>query len=387
MYGKYGADSLPRRGAMLFTEFERYHLTDQKRAKDKDHLRFLKRMSQGAKILMSDLLRYRKLGIEDLSSDFDIQNDKVSWKYAPILVADNRERIDIVARKAVLFAGDHETYTFRWKTDVGSWKNAPLLLHDKLNIQDSDPCFWQYFVCGADGFLTTNLNNNLGLANGTPVKLHSLTFGTDDQLQAVMSEIRNKPSGSVITLTEPPLAVNVAIPSLFDQKNAVSQKKKAQLDILQKLSVVKGETVIALPAMRSHTKPHEYTVHSLNGIGRVTTKEVFPYELAFGMTIHKAQGRTIPRVVLALAHRENAWTQMTYASIYVAMSRVKLSADMRIIYHDRGPRPGILGLKYVTNLRHCAHVMDYYAGFMATAPAIWDSTRSAAAKAARQIRI
>ena len=36
--------------------------------------------------------------------------------------------------------------------------------------------FLQYFVVGADAYLTYNLNPFLGLANGTPMKLHSLSF-------------------------------------------------------------------------------------------------------------------------------------------------------------------------------------------------------------------
>ena len=173
-YGQYGAPSLPRRGAELFTTFHRIHLTDQKRAKDKEHLGFLKRMSRGEQISMHDLRRYGRLPREDLHSSEagealpDNKSPKVSWKYAPVLVSSNRERIDIVYRKTLLSAKDHGTYVFGWKTDIGEWKNMSLIVPDRLDLHNSDPCFWQYFVAGADGFLTTNLNNNLGLTNETP---------------------------------------------------------------------------------------------------------------------------------------------------------------------------------------------------------------------------
>ena len=94
------------------------------------------------------------------------------------------------------------------------------------------------------------------------------------------------------------------------------------------------------------------------------------------MTVHKAQGRTIPKVALALAHR-----QMTYASIYVALSRVKLSDDIRILYHNSGPRPGVLGLQYNTQFKHCVHVLDYYSGFPKTDQGgIWNPALSLANK-------
>jgi Viral (Superfamily 1) RNA helicase len=137
--------------------------------------------------------------------------------------------------------------------------------------------------------------------------------------------------------------------------------------------------------MKGRTKYHGYAVNSWSGIGKVTTKDIFPYELAFAMTVHKAQGRTIPRVVLALAHRENSNNQMSYASIYVALSRVKLTSDLRIMYHDTGPRPGLLGLQYITHLKHCVHVLDYYNDFPRdTNGGLWNPRSSLAAKNIRQ---
>ena len=136
--------------------------------------------------------------------------------------------------------------------------------------------------------------------------------------------------------------------------------------------------------MKSRCKYHSYAVHSLTGVGKVKTRDLFPYELGFAMTVHKAQGRTIPRVVLALAHRDNANVQMKYASIYVALSRVKLAKHLRILSHNSGPRPGGLGLKYVTHLKHCVHVLDYYAGFdKQSQGGIWDPQASLRAKRLR----
>ena len=200
-------------------------------------------------------------------------------------------------------------------------------------------------------------------------------------MDIVLSEIANVFPGAVITLDEPPLAVNLTIPNSFNCKTTPSLKKQAQLMILQRHSLCSDETVIPLPIMCSRTKYHAYPVGSLSGIGKVHTKDIFPYELAFAMTVHRAQGRTIPKVVLALAHRDNSLTQMTYASIYVALSRVKLTSDLRILYHSCGPRPGILGLQYITHLRHCIHVLDYYTGFESSHHGgIWNPSKSLATK-------
>ena len=42
--------------------------------------------------------------------------------------------------------------------------------------------FWQCFVVRADAYLTYNLNSSLGFANGTPVKLHSLSFQSQQDM-------------------------------------------------------------------------------------------------------------------------------------------------------------------------------------------------------------
>ena len=241
------------------------------------------------------------------------------------------------------------------------------------------------FLPGADAFLTTNLNTNLGLANGTPIKLHSrLTFATREQLMAVRSQIRSLPPGSVVTLDEPPLSVNIEILSTFDSKTTPSAKKMAQIDILKKHSIVKGETIIPIPIMRTHCKTHAFSVHSTSGISKAHTRELFPFEMSFAMTVHKAQGRTIPRVVLALSHRDNAHSQMSCASTHVALSRVKHRDNLRILMHNSGPRPGILALKCITHLKHCIHVLDYYSGFPEkTQSGKWNSAKSLRAKQSR----
>ena len=101
------------------------------------------------------------------------------------------------------------------------------------------------------------------------------------------------------------------------------------------------------------------------------------------MTVHKAQGRTIPRVVLALSHRHNPQNQMTHASIYVALSRVEHSTDLKVLYHGTGTHPGRMGLDCVTDLNHCVHVLDYYEGFDQNGNGLWNAQNAITAKKLR----
>jgi hypothetical protein len=140
-------------------------------------------------------------------------------------VASNRERINIVHRKTLFFAQEKCTFAIRWRNDSKKWQNYPVLPAECTALQNTDPCFWQYFVPGADGFLTANLNNNLGPANGSPIKLHSLSFASEDQLETVLLQMHTLPVGAIITLEELPVAVNIQIPDTYDTKTDISDKK------------------------------------------------------------------------------------------------------------------------------------------------------------------
>ena len=113
-------------------------------------------------------------------------------------------------------------------------------------------------------------------------------------------------------------------------------------------------------------KWQHYTVqgHNAFSVGKVETSPTFTFELAFAMTVHKAQGRTISRVVLALSMHPLKTSRMSYASIFVAMTRVRHSDHLRLLYHNNGSNTGDVGVEYITTLRPDPHVLDYYAGFV-----------------------
>lgn len=68
--------------------------------------------------------------------------------------------------------------------------------------------------------------------------------------------------------------------------------------------------------------------------GGISSIELFPYDLGFSMTVHKAQGRTIYRVVIDLTDHPNSYGRMEYAAIFVAMSRVEMSDHIRLFEKD-----------------------------------------------------
>jgi len=244
---------------------------------------------------MNDLQKYKKLSPDDL------RDTNSPWAFAPILVASNKERIDICERKSLLFAKHHSSYVFKWKSNIVSWKNKPTNVGEVKAIEASNGCFWETFVPLADAFLTSNVNNDLGLANGSPVCMHSITFSSEDQLLSVQSMINLQDPGTEIILDFPPCSINVRIPETFDSKIKMSLKRKAQFSILKKHSLCSDAIVIPIK-QESYNKAHSFALQGSSlSLSRVETRNVFPIELAFAMTVHKAQGRTMPRVVLAVS--------------------------------------------------------------------------------------
>jgi len=54
---------------------------------------------------------------------------------------------------------------------------------------------------------------------------------------------------------------------------------------------------------------------------------------------------------------------MTFASIYVAFSRVKNPDDIRLLFHSPGGYPNYNELQYITELKPNKYTLAYYAGF------------------------
>lgn len=86
---RFKPSSLAYKGCLLFSKFLRFHLAQQKRSTDPNHNRFVKKLSLGHAIDLEDILQYKSL-----SSD-DICNEPELWKFAPILVGTNKERLNI----------------------------------------------------------------------------------------------------------------------------------------------------------------------------------------------------------------------------------------------------------------------------------------------------
>jgi hypothetical protein len=311
-----------RRGAQLFTNLDCYNLNGNPRAeKDPDHASYIARLHKGSIINPTELLqRYKMLSAEDL-------DDNVQWRFATVIVPNNRERIDIIALTVVDFAKYTGQPVVRWMCNITSWDGAP----EDPNIKREamkDPCFCQYFVTGAYGICNENISVNLNITNGAPIKLYTLDFNTEQEAVEYETMRQSAQPGEFITLSAPPLSVNV-IP--WPDNTAEENKKYVPFSIGQ--TDITNQPVIPLTAQGYAKKPKPMAVYGGDGwyTSKATIVPQIPFDLAFSMTSFKAQGRTLDRVILSLAHRYGNCNNFSFHEFLVAISRVKSGDHIRII--------------------------------------------------------
>ena len=176
-------------------------------------------------------------------------------------------------------------------------------------------------------------------------------------------------------MSKPPAAVNVilTVDSLSDDE------REAWSDY----SVVSKRVIVPiLPGSRkpvSTEEPKETSQHTQTLVpggllyrpSKVEIVPHFPLELQFVITAHKAQGCTLENVILALSERHANGCNMSYASIYVALSRVKFSDNIRLLVASTSSLVWE-SLLYIEKLKPEKSIRAFFEGFSQTSQQ-WDS--------------
>lgn len=317
------------KGTQAFLRAQWYELSTQQRSVDDVHTRLVQDNYIGKRLTFNRLKKsgYKILSQEDTDSD--------DWINAPILVSTNRERYTLTHCKAIHVAKSKNTVVFRWPTRYTKWKQPPNT-DKKRTAAMKDPCFYEYFVAGADGFLTDNIQKHMKLTNATAVKFHSLKFPKDVE-QRLRLIIKHARPGDIITLEEPPAAVNVEIqidPSATD--NAVRRAYgEFSLDNSRDLSSGRESQTYLIPIYEYSCQPSSTPTTVRNGDGflpsKVTLQRRFPLEPAFAITVHKSEGRTLRKVIIALSHPHARGCCFKFPQVHVAFSRVRCRQDIRLL--------------------------------------------------------
>ena len=162
--------------------------------------------------------------------------------------------------------------------------------------------FWELFIPGAKGCLNTyGINADIGLANGTEIKYHSLSFEHQKDERNLMAKLNASRPGDSITIDEPPTAINVELfadfpEDLHSDKSAKVDARAAWLGSGKGSITADGKVVIPISLQDGSIIPFR-TEHipGCNEPGRfykasqIKMKDCFPIEPAFAVTVDKAQ--------------------------------------------------------------------------------------------------
>lgn len=313
------AVTLVNSGGQLFREFRMYRFTQQMRVRQDDPqhtalIESFQRVDKEQSPLNDDFIRH--LETKYLTPQ-EVRLDH-SWMDATIIVPSNQQRHFLLPHLVSHFALRHGKPIIRWRYQI---PHASRLEQEHVEaLYRLFPELTGYFVQGAPVFMTSNLNPNKGMANGTAATLHSLSWDSVSHVAEMTLKVQNAAPGEIIDLEVLPLSVNVEIAAnqLLDETQRGRRRATDE-------TLVPGRIVIPLAC------DSEFTLRIGKDVPVIHPKE-FPYELAFAITFHKCQGRTMNKIVLDLnqQHGSGRHASVTYSSLYVGLSRVRKGSDIRL---------------------------------------------------------
>ena len=177
----------------------------------------------------------------------------------------------------------------------------------------------------------TSINPTRGLANGTSGSMHSICIRNSDQPDLYREKIKNAKPGEVINIPVP-YSVNIEIKFKDNEKFERIQCWPDNLTLQPGDGDYEPKAVV-VPLISKNDR---------NGIklqnSRLGYKDHF-VDLAFAMTFHKIQGQTVNKVILDINHRPGTryrLNSLDFFALYVGMSRIKTSVDLRILPAHQG---------------------------------------------------
>ena len=379
-------------GARLFQSAEFLEMTEQMRSEDSEHTKVVEGMYYGKDVKLEPMIKiYKALH----PSDFE--EDPIGWAEAPIIVRSNRERLSLTHDKAVHLAKLKNTVVIRWLTKHKHWAQKPAPEYQD-QAKRNDPCFFEYFVVEAPCYFNANVSKKLRLVNGLKTRYHSIVMKDEESNQWLQNEIAEAQPGTVITLPfmdgviSVPAAVTVSVEvpahktkllkrfrhlfeeEVHDDDAPAVPHQNHNNDKSEQGSVHEGKEDPPLPPSKflvpvTPQVGRDYlrcTVRGGNGYraSRIKVRPRFPLEPGFAITVNKAQGQTMDKVILALSYRPlSAMMQFSYSGLYVALSRVRKSSDIRLLLPGNTHTEQFSGLLYLTDLKADPYHLSVIQGF------------------------
>jgi ATP-dependent exoDNAse (exonuclease V) alpha subunit len=276
-----------------FPQFTVTELHQQQRSRDPEHTENIRRMRDLTQELPFGNVNfdaYKPLSLADGDTFID----------ATHVVEFNIVRSAINSWKARNFADRQKERLVRWRVPVPTidkgfdHSNLPsvlrqlLLEHDRFELEE-------VFVKGAPVFLRSNICPAIGLSNGSSGVLKSFGYYDAERAFDIRKFISDHPDDNALLLPVPPDFF------IVDMDNGLKD----------------------VPLFRVTDENKELRLHN-----SFFSMAPLNCELAFAVTFHKVQGRTIQKVVLHLS------PDIDYRALHVGMTRVRDRDDMRLYTAD-----------------------------------------------------
>ena len=321
---KRANNALIENGVQVFQGFDLFLLLQQMRAPDDQlHIDFITRLRSFlfARPVDSKLIIDH---IRDLSAR-DIQDDP-TWGKAIIAVLTNRERAIINKHRVLAFGSKVQQPIFEWGLPILDREKSIVAIDDIFKLYAENPELNFLFCKGAVGILSELSKNNTSnrVVKGAPCEFHSILCQNEAEQKEMAQLIddfvptsTDDPSANVRHLSFVPKFICVR---LTDEETRLNWPRRKEDPHMFVDSLVEDDLVLAFPV----TECSDLEV-KLNG--RMLNFHYYGAELAYGVTFHKLQGRTVDKLIVQLNYNEGM--SISLQLLYVALTRVRNSANLR----------------------------------------------------------
>jgi hypothetical protein len=281
--------------------------------------------------------------------DADIIAQDSGWlDEMTILVTSNFDKAVLTSCTSQLYAKRNGVQLFRWKRELK--KEISPELNGIVYDESVNPELFAYFVAGAPAQVLDNNNVSWGVVNGTTCKLHSLAWQSDQKNELVQQAVANARTRGqeVVDLPFPPDFINVQLVGADgdlrsghewpDQNNLETEYIVGPSGARCKKSIIIPVGVIRNPQRKpvvhlgvgvlDHPVELEFVQHAV--------------DLAQVITVWKAQGATLKRVVLNLEPIRQTAPKWGFEHLYVGISRVTAVENLRCLPLSGGFRSSSL---------------------------------------------
>jgi hypothetical protein len=310
--------------------------TQQRAARDPAWAAFIASMSRAPRVMMHEF----RMNIRCFKRD----RDGGGFADAAVVVNDNEMRHVINFERMKRKAREWGLPIIRWKAEVAgdadkSANEVRMILDSKW--YENHPGRYGYFLCGAPGIITANQVPLAGIANGTPVEYRAVRYTRpDDQLELSTAidewhatSAKRWQNGS--DLHDEELFVDVRkMPDYLLVAACATQLSQAMLARDPFGDPDHPAVLVWLAATLLDDKDSTIRVRGKKGRLHCVRFHGFPCDFRFAVTFHRVQGQTCEKVVVVMSSR------VSLAHLYVGLTRVRTSADLRIIVPPGAAKDG-----------------------------------------------